>query len=48
MDIFKKYTTQFVNRVIDEANIFIIYSDANGNISICNKKIEAITTKAKD
>ena len=48
MDIFKKYTTQFVNRVIDEANIFIIYSEANGNVSICNKKIEAITAKTKD
>src|SRR4030043_74196 len=48
MDIFAKYTEKFVAKVIDEADALIIYSDHQENISICNKKIEAITGKKKE
>lgn len=48
MDIFAKYTQQFVGRVIDEADVYIIYADPNKNVSICNKKIEEITAKRKE
>jgi PAS domain S-box-containing protein len=48
MDIFTKFTTQFVNRVIDEANVFIIYTDANGNVTVCNKKVEFVAAKPKE
>lgn len=45
MDIFNKYATDFVNKVIDDADVLIIYTETNGDISICNKKVASITAK---
>ena len=47
MSLFNKETLDLFHRVIDNANAFIIFADTNGNISICNKKVEDVTGKNK-
>ncbi len=45
---FSNRTPDFVNRVIDEANVFVIYSDVSGNVLMCNKKVETLSRKSKN
>ncbi|MBU0709273.1 MAG: PAS domain-containing protein [Candidatus Omnitrophica bacterium] len=48
MDIFKKFTTGFVSKVIDKADVFIVYLDKSKNVSICNTKVESLTSRNKE
>jgi PAS domain S-box-containing protein len=47
VDIFNKYSTDFINKVIDDANALIIYVNPAGDISFCNKKVEDIVAAKK-
>ncbi|MFH1413782.1 MAG: ATP-binding protein [Candidatus Omnitrophota bacterium] len=47
MDIFKKFTTEFVDKVIDKADVFIVYLDKSMNVSMCNTKVEGLASKSK-
>ncbi len=35
-------------RLVDNANVLLLYFDAHGKVSVCNKKIEEITGKLKE
>ncbi len=48
MDIFGRDTQKFVGKVIDNADVLIIYTDPKENISICNKKFEAMAAKKRE
>jgi len=47
MDIFKRYAPDFVSHIVDDANVFVIYAGPDGNVTMCNKKVEAITGKKR-
>jgi len=48
MAFFKQAKESLFAKLLDDANVIVIYLDIQGNISICNKKIEHITGKARE
>jgi len=48
MDLHAKERENSLYRLIDNANLLVLYLDVFGNISVCNKKIEDITGKSKE
>ncbi|MEW6102173.1 MAG: ATP-binding protein [Candidatus Omnitrophota bacterium] len=45
MDKFAKYPKEFVNKVIDEADVLVLFLEPDGQVSICNKKFESVIAK---
>ena len=48
MDSHIKETENKFYRIVEGANVLILYLDSGGNISICNRKIEGVTGKKKE
>jgi len=48
MSPFTQEAEKLLFRLIDNANVFFLYFDADGNVSVCNKKLEYITGKNRE
>lgn len=47
MNSLSKHNAEFLEHIIDDANVFVVYSGVDNNVSMCNKKVENITGKSK-
>jgi PAS domain S-box-containing protein len=48
MSPFTQEAEKLLFRLIDNANVFFLYFDVNGSVSVCNKKLEYITAKDRE
>lgn len=48
MDLSVQGREKIVNKFIENADVLLMYFDQNGNVSICNRKLELITASKKD
>lgn len=48
MTVFKQETEKFVSRLIENANVLVLYLDKDGKISLYNKKIEDLISDKKE
>jgi PAS domain S-box-containing protein len=47
MHIQEQETEKTLHHLVDNASVLMLYFDTHGNLSLCNKKIEAVTGKSK-
>jgi PAS domain S-box-containing protein len=48
MNPFTQESEKLLFRLIDNATVLFLYFDVDGNVSVCNKKVEYITAKNKE
>jgi len=48
MSPFTQESEKLLFRLIDKANVLFLYFDVDGNVSICNKKVETIAAKNRE
>jgi len=48
MSPFTQESEKLLFRLVDKANVLFLYFDLDGNVSICNKKVETITAKNRE